>query len=167
MSVSWHSRKSHGYHTRGYRRSRLYFEEKLEEISEHDDEQVTGVMNRLRHHTRLPIPMMSAHFRRRREENPQVSRQRCSGGRYSQRVQYYDADGKLVTESFKDTPAKHCSKNMPRWMTLPASGGRRSQRSDHSRAGATGDHLEVLAEEVGKDLDPFDMLCHVCMVSRR
>ncbi len=111
--------------------------------------------------------MMSAHFRKKREENPQVSRQRCSGGRYCAGVQYYDADGKLVTESFKDYTAKHCSKNMPRWMTLPASGRTRSQRSDHSRAGATGDHLGSMAEEVGKDLDPFDMLCHVVYVSRR
>ncbi|XGC41325.1 hypothetical protein ACET1M_23455 [Escherichia coli] len=58
------------------------FEEKLEEISEHDDEQVTGVDEPpAPPYTRLPIPMMSAHFKEA-EEDPQVSRQRCSSGRY-------------------------------------------------------------------------------------
>ncbi|EMJ5853271.1 DEAD/DEAH box helicase, partial [Klebsiella aerogenes] len=80
----------------------------------------------------------------------------------SQRVQYYDADGKLVTESFKDytrkTVLKACASLddfVQKWQ-------------DADRKAAVIKELElqgilwdVLAEEVGKDLDPFDMLCHV------
>lgn len=83
-------------------------------------------------------------------------------GVVSQRVQYYDADGRLVTESFKDytrkTVLKECASLddfVRKWQ-------------DADRKAAVIKELElqgilwdVLAEEVGKDLDPFDMLCHV------
>lgn len=99
------------------------FEEKLEEISEHDDEQVTGVDEPPAPPYQVtdtddvgPLP---------EEDEKKIRKFHVNGvavGVIAQRVQYYDADGKLVTESLKITPAKHCSKNMPRWMTLPASG---------------------------------------------
>ncbi len=117
-------------------------------------------MNRLRHHTRLPIPMMSAHFQKNEKK---IRKFHVNGvATYAQRVQYSDADGKLVTNPLKITPAKHCSKNMPRWMTLPAS--RSTENSKEAiihELEQQGIIWEVLAEEVGKNLDPFDMLCHV------
>lgn len=49
----------------------------------------------------------------------------------AKRVQYYDADGKLVTESFQTTPAKRCSKikTTHRLMTSSVSGTLRTANS--------------------------------------
>lgn len=138
------------------------FEEKLEEISEHDDEQVTGVDEPPAPPYQVtdtddvgPLP---------EEDEKKIRKFHVNGvavGVIAQRVQYYDADGKLVTESFKDYTRKHCSKNMPRWMTLPASGRTPIAKKRSFTSWSNRIIWEVLAEEVGKDLDPFDMLCHV------
>ncbi|MEI2683995.1 EcoAI/FtnUII family type I restriction enzme subunit R [Erwinia aphidicola] len=82
----------------------------------------------------------------------------------AQRVQYYDTDGKLVTESFRDYTRKTLLKDKDyaslddftrKWQSAE----RKQVIIDELR------HLgilwDVLAEEVGKDLDPFDLLCHV------
>ncbi|EFS5311268.1 DEAD/DEAH box helicase family protein [Salmonella enterica] len=99
------------------------------------------------------------------EEDNRVRKFHINGvtvGVVSQRVQYYNADGRLVTESFKDytrkTVLKECASLddfVRKWQ-------------DADRKAAVIKELElqgilwdVLAEEVGKDLDPFDMLCHV------
>ncbi|MCJ2375567.1 DEAD/DEAH box helicase family protein [Vibrio sp. ZSDZ34] len=80
----------------------------------------------------------------------------------AERVQYYDSDGKLVTESFKDYTRKTMVKQFSsldeftkRW-------------NDSERKQAIIDELaeagilwEALEDEVGKDMDPFDMICHV------
>ena len=80
----------------------------------------------------------------------------------AERVQYYDTDGKLVTESFKDytrkTMATQCAtldEFIRKW-------------SDADRKEVIIDELEhqgilweLLEQEVGKDLDPFDLICHV------
>ncbi len=39
------------------------------------------------------------------------------------------------------------------------SGG--AQAGDHRGAGGRGLPLDPIAEELGKDLDPFDLVCHV------
>lgn len=82
------------------------FEEKLEEISEHDDEQVTGVDEPPAPPYQLPIPMMLAHFRKKTKKIRKFHVNGVAVGVIAQRVQYYDADGKLVTESFKDYTRK-------------------------------------------------------------
>ncbi|HIF9409819.1 TPA: EcoAI/FtnUII family type I restriction enzme subunit R [Photobacterium damselae] len=80
----------------------------------------------------------------------------------AERVQYYDSDGKLVTESFKDYTRKAMATQFSslddftkRW-------------NDADRKQAIIDELaelgiiwEALEQEVGKDMDPFDMICHV------
>ena len=80
----------------------------------------------------------------------------------AERVQYYDTDGKLVTESFKDYTRKAMSTQfsslddfVKRW-------------NDAERKQTVIDELEqagiiwaALEQEVGKALDPFDMICHV------
>jgi type I restriction enzyme, R subunit len=80
----------------------------------------------------------------------------------SERVQYFDANGKLITESLKDYTRKAVTKEfaslddfLRRW-------------SDADKKQAIVDELanegvffEALAEEIGKDCDPFDLLCHV------
>ena len=80
----------------------------------------------------------------------------------AERVQYYDADGKLVTESFKDYTKKTLLKE---FATLDAftkrwQGAERKQAIMDELAQA-GVLWEVLEQEVGKELDPFDLICHV------
>lgn len=80
----------------------------------------------------------------------------------AERVQYYDSDGKLVTESFKDYTRKTISSQfsslndfVTRW-----NGADRKQTIIDELAQA-GIIWEALEQEVGKGLDPFDMICHV------
>ncbi|SJM37943.1 Type-1 restriction enzyme R protein [Psychrobacter pasteurii] len=80
----------------------------------------------------------------------------------AQRIQYYDADGKLVTESFKDYTRKTFTKQfasmddfIKRWNEAD-----RKQTVIDELANA-GIIWEALQEEVGQDMDPFDMICHV------
>ncbi|HDV9414101.1 TPA: DEAD/DEAH box helicase family protein [Raoultella ornithinolytica] len=83
-------------------------------------------------------------------------------GVIAQRVQYYDADGKLVTESFKDYTRKTLLKEYASLddFTHKWQGAERKQ-AIIKELEQQGIIWEVLAEEVGKELDPFDMLCHV------
>ncbi|EHA7721673.1 DEAD/DEAH box helicase family protein [Escherichia coli] len=139
------------------------FEEKLEEISEHDDEQVTGVDEPPALPYQVtdtddvgPLP---------EEDEKKIRKFHVNGvavGVIAQRVQYYDADGKLVTESFKDYTRKTLLKEYASLDDFT----RKWQDADRKEAiihelEQQGIIWEVLAEEVGKDLDPFDMLCHV------
>ncbi|HCO6200200.1 TPA: DEAD/DEAH box helicase family protein [Escherichia coli] len=139
------------------------FEEKLEEISEHDDEQVTGVDEPPAPPYQItdtddvgPLP---------EEDEKKIRKFHVNGvavGVIAQRVQYYDADGKLVTESFKDYTRKTLLKEYASLDDFT----RKWQDADRKEAiihelEQQGIIWEVLAEEVGKDLDPFDMLCHV------
>ena len=138
-------------------------EEKLEEISEHDEEQVTGVDEPPAPPYQVtdtddvgPLP---------EEDEKKIRKFHVNGvavGVIAQRVQYYDADGKLVTESFKDYTRKTLLKEYASLDDFT----RKWQDADRKEAiihelEQQGIIWEVLAEEVGKDLDPFDMLCHV------
>ncbi|MCG9437926.1 EcoAI/FtnUII family type I restriction enzme subunit R [Escherichia coli] len=139
------------------------FEEKLEEISEHDEEQITGVDEPPAPPYQVtdtddvgPLP---------EEDEKKIRKFHVNGvavGVIAQRVQYYDADGKLVTESFKDYTRKTLLKEYASLDDFT----RKWQDADRKEAiihelEQQGIIWEVLAEEVGKDLDPFDMLCHV------
>ncbi|CAG20209.1 putative type I restriction enzyme R protein [Photobacterium profundum SS9] len=80
----------------------------------------------------------------------------------AERVQYYDTDGKLVTESFKDYTRKTIAKQFASLDDFT------KKWNDAERKQAIIDELsndgiiwEALEQEVGKDLDPFDMICHV------
>ncbi|WP_445399424.1 EcoAI/FtnUII family type I restriction enzme subunit R [Zobellella sp. An-6] len=80
----------------------------------------------------------------------------------AKRVQYYDADGKLVTESFQD----YTRKTLARQFASLDDFIRRWNQADRKQAiidelANEGVLWEVLAEEVGKELDPFDLICHV------
>ena len=83
-------------------------------------------------------------------------------GVIAQRVQYYDADGKLVTESFQDYTRKTLLKEYASLddFTRKWQGAERKE-AIIKELEQQGIIWEVLAEEVGKELDPFDMLCHV------
>lgn len=80
----------------------------------------------------------------------------------AERVQYYDTDGKLVTESFKDYTKKTLNKQ---YTSLDAFV---KKWNEAERKQTVIDELadegiiwEALEHEVGKELDPFDMICHV------
>jgi len=80
----------------------------------------------------------------------------------SERVQYYGPEGKLITESLKDYTRSTVRKDYGSLDDFL----RRWNKAERKAAiikelEALGLLLEPLAEEVGKDFDPFDLICHV------
>lgn len=80
----------------------------------------------------------------------------------TERVEYLDENGKLVTESLREFTRKALRK---RFSSLDAF-LTRWRAADRKQAiieelAAEGLPLEPLADEVGKNLDPFDLICHV------
>lgn len=80
----------------------------------------------------------------------------------AERVQYYDEDGKLVTESFKDYTRNTIKKQFATLDDFT----KKWQQSDRKQAvidelANEGVIWQALEEDVSKDLDPFDLICHV------
>lgn len=80
----------------------------------------------------------------------------------AERVQYYDSDGKLVTESFKD----YTRKTLQREFASLDDFVKRWQSAERKQAvldelAEVGVIWEALSEDVSKDMDPFDLICHV------
>ena len=80
----------------------------------------------------------------------------------AERVQYYGTDGKLITESLKDYTRKTVRNEfasldafLQRWTSAE------QKQAVLSELEQQGVFFEELAEQVGKDLDPFDMVCHI------
>ena len=80
----------------------------------------------------------------------------------TERVEYLDADGKLVTESLKDYSRKAIRQQyasldlfLRRWNSAE------KKEAVIEELNAEGLLLEPLMEEIGKDLDPFDLICHI------
>ncbi len=80
----------------------------------------------------------------------------------AERVQYYGPDGKLITESLKDYTRSTVRKD---YSTLNDFLRRWSKAERKAvilqELEARGVLLEPLAEEVGKNFDAFDLICHV------
>jgi type I restriction enzyme R subunit len=80
----------------------------------------------------------------------------------AERVEYLDENGKLVTETLRDFTKKALKK---RFATLGdfLAEWRATERKQAiiEVLGDEGIILDALAEEVGKDLDPFDLICHI------
>ncbi|MCR9062887.1 MAG: DEAD/DEAH box helicase family protein [Cytophagales bacterium] len=79
-----------------------------------------------------------------------------------ERVQYYGADGKLITESLKDYTKSNIDKTysslddfINTWNSTEKKEALIQELAEH------GVLLDALKEEVGLDLDPFDLICHV------
>ncbi len=80
----------------------------------------------------------------------------------AERIEYLDENGKLITESLRDF-TKRALRNrftslddfLKRWKAAE-----RKQIIVEELA-AEGLALDVVAEELGKDLDPFDLICHI------
>ena len=80
----------------------------------------------------------------------------------AERLEYLDENGKLVTESLRDFTKKALRKHfaslddfLKRWEAAER------KQAIIEELGAEGLPLDVIAEELGKDLDPFDLICHV------
>ncbi|WP_289130587.1 EcoAI/FtnUII family type I restriction enzme subunit R [uncultured Clostridium sp.] len=81
----------------------------------------------------------------------------------SERVQYYDKDGKLITESLKDYSKKNMINEfaslddfLTRWNSEEKKEAIIKELQEH------GVLLDALREEIGnKDIDDFDLICHI------
>lgn len=80
----------------------------------------------------------------------------------NERIQYYGADGKLITESLKDYTRKNVQAEygslddfLAKWSSDDKKELIINEMAEH------GVIWEALFEEVGKELDPFDLICHV------
>ncbi|WP_409524362.1 EcoAI/FtnUII family type I restriction enzme subunit R [Nitrincola sp. MINF-07-Sa-05] len=84
----------------------------------------------------------------------------------AERVQYFDANGKLITESLKDYTRKTLAKDfssLDEFLRKWSSAEKKQAIIDE--LAEQGIFFEALADEVGKQsgktFDPFDLLCHV------
>ena len=80
----------------------------------------------------------------------------------AERVEYLDENGKLVTESLRDFTKKALRKRfaslddfLKRWNTADR------KQAIVDELDAEGLPLELVAAELNRDLDPFDLICHV------
>jgi type I restriction enzyme R subunit len=80
----------------------------------------------------------------------------------AERVQYFDTNGKLITESLKEYTKKTLEKEFTsledfliKWSDAD------KKKIIIDELAKEGVFFEALAEEIGKDLDPFDIICHV------
>ena len=80
----------------------------------------------------------------------------------NERVQYLDADGNLITESLVDYTRKNIRKEyatlnefLQRWNSA------QKKTAVVEELEKKGIFFEELREEISKDLDPFDLICHI------
>jgi type I restriction enzyme R subunit len=80
----------------------------------------------------------------------------------AERVEYLDENGKLITESLRDFTKKALKRRfvsldqfLKRWKSAER------KQAIIEELEQEGLSLEFLAEEVGKDLDAFDLICHI------
>jgi type I restriction enzyme R subunit len=80
----------------------------------------------------------------------------------AERVQYYDETGRLITESLKDYTRKSIVKEfaslndfLTKWSKTE------KKQAIIDELAAEGVFFDALEAEIGKDLDPFDIICHV------
>jgi len=85
----------------------------------------------------------------------------------NERVQYLGADGKIITESIRDYTKKSVNEKftslddfLNRWNTSEQKKAIIEELEDQ------GIFFEPLKEEVGKDFDPFDLICHVAFEAK-
>ena len=80
----------------------------------------------------------------------------------AERVQYFDAGGKLITESLKDYTRKALVKEfaslddfLRRWSSTE------KKQAIIAELANEGVFFDALADEIGRECDPFDLICHV------
>jgi type I site-specific restriction endonuclease len=82
----------------------------------------------------------------------------------AERVQYYDKDGKLITESLKDFTRKAVGQEFKsldqfrkRW------NGTERKQVILEELLEKGVILEALEGSIGREMDPFDLICHIAL----
>jgi type I restriction enzyme, R subunit len=101
------------------------------------------------------------------DDSPAEPRKYIVGGSVNvavarERVQYLNADGKLVTESLRDYTRINLGKaytSLDQFLQAWNSAERKAALIEELEG--RGVFLDALADEVGKDFDPFDLLLHV------
>jgi len=80
----------------------------------------------------------------------------------AERVQYYGKDGRLITESLKDYTRKNVLKKYESLdLFLRSWSSAEKKQAIVEELNEQGVLLDALAEEVGHEYDPFDLVCHV------
>lgn len=85
----------------------------------------------------------------------------------NERVQYLDTDGKIITETLKD----YTKKNMlAQYATLDSFlkswNNANKKKIIVEELEQHGIFFDALKEEIGKDFDPFDLICHVAFETK-
>ena len=103
---------------------------------------------------------------------PQPDRVPTGGKRYvvndvpvtvvAERVQYYGQDGKLITESLRDYTKKNVSRQYATLDSFLTSWTKAEQKTAIMKELAEqGVLFDALEDEIGREYDPFDLICHV------
>lgn len=80
----------------------------------------------------------------------------------NERVQYYGANGKLITESLKDYTRSNIHNEFSSLEAFILKWNETEKKEELLKELAEqGVLLEALREEVGKDMDDFDLICHI------
>lgn len=80
----------------------------------------------------------------------------------NERVQYLGSDGKIITESLKDYTRKNIERRFPDMTSFRrAWQDSMTKRAVVEELEGQGIFFDILKEEVGKDFDPFDLVCHI------
>jgi len=80
----------------------------------------------------------------------------------NERIQYLGADGRIITESLKDYTKKSVIQQYTTIETFLNSWNKADKKKAIVEAlEQQGIFFEALKEEIGKDFDPFDLICHV------
>jgi type I restriction enzyme R subunit len=101
------------------------------------------------------------------DDRPAAPRKYVVGGSVNvaiarERIQYLNADGKLVTDSLRDYTRIHLGNaytSLDQFLQAWNSAERKAVLIEELEG--RGVFLDALADEVGKDFDPFDLLLHV------
>lgn len=85
----------------------------------------------------------------------------------NERVQYLGNDGKIITESLKDYTKNNITKQYKTLETfLNTWNNAEKKEAIVKEMEEQGVFFEALKEEVGKDFDPFDLICHVAFEAK-
>lgn len=85
----------------------------------------------------------------------------------NERIQYLDTDGKIITESLKDYTKKNVTKQFQSLEKFLISWNNAEKKEVIiQELEGQGIFFDALKEEVGKEFDPFDLICHIAFEAK-